>query len=90
MTNAPVKRYIAGQAEHHRKEDFKSELFRLLRAHEVEFDCVTKRGSADGFMAELPIGILASTHLSEPLDRLAASLRDTQRAVTYACVGFKK
>jgi REP element-mobilizing transposase RayT len=33
-----VKRYIARQAEHHRKEDFKSELLRLLRAHGVEFD----------------------------------------------------
>jgi len=33
-----VKRYIAGQAEHHKKEDFKSELQRLLRAHGVEFD----------------------------------------------------
>jgi REP element-mobilizing transposase RayT len=33
-----VKNYIAGQAEHHKKEDFKSELLRLLRAHGVEFD----------------------------------------------------
>ncbi|MGD9790452.1 MAG: IS200/IS605 family transposase [Phycisphaerales bacterium] len=33
-----VKRYIAGQAEHHTKEDFTSELRRLLRAHGVEFD----------------------------------------------------
>ncbi|MGA2230028.1 MAG: IS200/IS605 family transposase [Tepidisphaeraceae bacterium] len=33
-----VKQYIAGQAEHHKKEDFKSELLRLLRAHGVEFD----------------------------------------------------
>jgi REP element-mobilizing transposase RayT len=33
-----VKTYIAGQAEHHKKEDFKSELLRLLRAHGVEFD----------------------------------------------------
>ena len=33
-----VKKYIAAQAEHHRKEDFKSELLRLLRAHGVEFD----------------------------------------------------
>ncbi|TWT44553.1 Transposase IS200 like protein [Phycisphaerae bacterium RAS1] len=33
-----VKKYIAGQAEHHRKEDFKSELLKLLRAHGVEFD----------------------------------------------------
>ncbi|MCW5767916.1 MAG: IS200/IS605 family transposase [Phycisphaeraceae bacterium] len=35
---AQVKRYILGQREHHAKEDFKSELLRLLRAHEVEFD----------------------------------------------------
>lgn len=33
-----VKQYIANQAEHHRKEDFKSELLRLLRAHGIEFD----------------------------------------------------
>ena len=33
-----VKKYIAGQAEHHRKEDFKSELLRILRAHGVEFE----------------------------------------------------
>ncbi len=33
-----VKRYIARQAEHHKKEDFKSELLRILRAHEIEFD----------------------------------------------------
>ena len=33
-----VKKYLAGQAEHHKKQDFKSELLRLLRAHEVEFD----------------------------------------------------
>jgi putative transposase len=33
-----VKAYIAGQAEHHKKEDFKSELLRFLRAHGVEFD----------------------------------------------------
>jgi REP element-mobilizing transposase RayT len=33
-----LKRYIATQAEHHRKEDFKSELLRLLRAHGIEFD----------------------------------------------------
>ena len=33
-----VKKYIAGQHEHHKKEDFKSELLRLLRAHEIEFD----------------------------------------------------
>jgi len=33
-----VKTYIAGQREHHKKEDFKSELLRLLRAHEIDFD----------------------------------------------------
>ncbi len=33
-----VKKYIAGQAEHHAKGDFKSELLRILRAHGVEFD----------------------------------------------------
>jgi hypothetical protein len=33
-----VKNYIAGQAEHHKKEDFKSEVLRLLRAHGVELD----------------------------------------------------
>jgi len=33
-----VKKYIAGQTEHHTKEDFKSELLRILRAHRVEFD----------------------------------------------------
>lgn len=35
---AAVKGYIATQAEHHLKEDFKSELLRMLRLHEVEFD----------------------------------------------------
>ena len=33
-----VKKYIAGQAEHHRKEDFKAELLRIVRAHGIEFD----------------------------------------------------
>jgi len=33
-----LKRYIKGQAEHHKTEDFKSELLRALRAHGVEFD----------------------------------------------------
>jgi putative transposase len=33
-----VKKYIAGQGAHHKKEDFKSELLRMLRAHEIEFD----------------------------------------------------
>lgn len=33
-----LKRYIANQAEHHKKEDFKSELLRILTEEEVEFD----------------------------------------------------
>jgi REP element-mobilizing transposase RayT len=33
-----VKAYIVGQAEHHKKEDFKSELLRILHAHGVEFE----------------------------------------------------
>ena len=33
-----LKRYIKGQAAHHKTEDFKSELLRILRAHSVEFD----------------------------------------------------
>jgi len=33
-----VKKYIAGQHEHHKKEDFKSELLRILRLHGIEFD----------------------------------------------------
>lgn len=33
-----VRRYIGNQAEHHSKEDFKSELLRLLRAHGIDFD----------------------------------------------------
>jgi len=33
-----LKSYIARQAEHHAKEDFKTELTRLLRAHAVEVD----------------------------------------------------
>jgi len=33
-----VRNYIAGQAEHHKKDDFKSELLRLLCAHGIEFD----------------------------------------------------
>jgi putative transposase len=33
-----VKKYIEGQAAHHKKEDFRSELRRMLRAHGVEFD----------------------------------------------------
>ncbi len=33
-----LKRYIKGQAAHHKTEDFKSELLRILRANSVEFD----------------------------------------------------
>ena len=33
-----VKKYIADQAEHHKKMDFKSELLSLLRAHGIEFE----------------------------------------------------
>lgn len=33
-----LKRYIEGQARHHRTEDFRCELLRMLRAHNVEFD----------------------------------------------------
>ncbi len=33
-----LKRYIKGQTENHRTEDFKSELLRTLRVHGVEFD----------------------------------------------------
>ena len=33
-----VRAYIAGQAAHHKKEDFKLELLRLLKLHEIEFD----------------------------------------------------
>jgi putative transposase len=33
-----LKLYIKGQAEHHKTEDFKSELLRTLHAHGVEFD----------------------------------------------------
>ena len=33
-----MKNYISGQTEHHKKEDFKSELLRLLLAHGIEFD----------------------------------------------------
>jgi putative transposase len=33
-----VTKYIAGQAEHHKEEDFKSELLRSLRVHGIEFD----------------------------------------------------
>ncbi len=33
-----VKHYIANQAEHHEKDDYQSELLRLLRVHGIEFD----------------------------------------------------
>ena len=33
-----LKRYIEGEAEHHKTEDCKSELLHILRAHSVEFD----------------------------------------------------
>jgi hypothetical protein len=33
-----VKRYIAGQEEHHRKMSFQEELRALLRRHEIEWD----------------------------------------------------
>jgi REP element-mobilizing transposase RayT len=35
---ADVKAYIARQAEHHRRRDFKEEMLALLRAHGVTFD----------------------------------------------------
>jgi hypothetical protein len=37
-TALAVKKYRAGQLEHHKNENFKSELLRLLRSHEIEFD----------------------------------------------------
>jgi putative transposase len=33
-----VKKYIVGQATHHKKQDFKAELLQMLRLHEIEFD----------------------------------------------------
>lgn len=33
-----VKKYIAGQREHHKHEDFKPDLLRVPRAHKIEFD----------------------------------------------------
>ncbi len=33
-----MRKYIREQAEHHKQEDFMSELLRMLRLHEVEFD----------------------------------------------------
>lgn len=34
----PLKKYIAGQAEHHLRESFQDELRRLLRKYSVEWD----------------------------------------------------
>jgi REP element-mobilizing transposase RayT len=33
-----IKNYLARQHEHHKKQDFKTELLKLLRKHEVDFD----------------------------------------------------
>jgi putative transposase len=33
-----VKRYIAGQEEHHRKQSFKEEFVEFLKRHECEYD----------------------------------------------------
>lgn len=35
---AAVKEYINTQIEHHKKQDFKTELLRLFHAHSMEFD----------------------------------------------------
>lgn len=35
---AVARRYIARQVQHHAKQDFKEELLRLFRAHDVQFD----------------------------------------------------
>ncbi|MDA0835703.1 MAG: IS200/IS605 family transposase [Planctomycetota bacterium] len=35
---ARVKRYIANQQEHHRRQTFKEEFLELLRRHDMEFD----------------------------------------------------
>ncbi len=35
---AAVQAYIAGQKEHHKKQDFKAEFLELLRRHGIEFD----------------------------------------------------
>lgn len=35
--DAAVKRYLDGQESHHQREDFRTELARLLRAHAVDF-----------------------------------------------------
>ena len=33
-----VKRYIASQSEHHQNHDFRTELLRMFRLHEIDFD----------------------------------------------------
>lgn len=33
-----VRKYIAGQHDHHKREDFKVEVLRMLRLHEIEFN----------------------------------------------------
>ena len=33
-----VRKYIREQEEHHRKEDFRTELLRMLQLHQMEFD----------------------------------------------------
>jgi REP element-mobilizing transposase RayT len=33
-----LKKYIASQAEHHKRDDFRAELLKLLRAHGIEFE----------------------------------------------------
>jgi hypothetical protein len=38
LSNVRVSAYIAGQKEHHQKQDFQSEFLELLRRHEIEFD----------------------------------------------------
>ena len=58
-----VKKYIAGQAEHHKHEDFKAELLRFLRAHEIAFD---ERYVFDGTAA---FGGVARTPLFAPEGR---------------------
>jgi REP element-mobilizing transposase RayT len=34
----PVRRYLAGQAEHHRVRTYQEEFLELLRRHEIEYD----------------------------------------------------
>ena len=42
-----VKRYIQTQHEHHRREDFKAELLRMLLAHGIEFMCFAASDATD-------------------------------------------